>query len=277
MRLSELGELGLLAELERRGLAAAIDADAAVLDGGLVVTQDALVEDVHFRLDWMSWRDLGWRAAAVNLSDLAASGAEPRRPRRLTRASPGRRASRTSSSSTRGCRDRVSTSSAATRREPSRLVPQRHGARAVRAGARPVGRNARRPARRDRPARRSRGCRVPRGCESVAPTAAAAPRGQGARRATPTRCSTSPTGSPLDAAHIAASARAAGRARARARPARRARPSSTTSRSARTTSCSPRSSDPGRLQRDRALRGGRGRRLRSTASRTSSAAGSTSA
>ncbi|MGB8003860.1 MAG: thiamine-phosphate kinase, partial [Gaiellaceae bacterium] len=35
-----------------------------------------LIEGVHFRLDWISWRDLGWRAAAVNLSDLAASGAE---------------------------------------------------------------------------------------------------------------------------------------------------------------------------------------------------------
>src|SRR5262249_4780624 len=45
--------------------------------GGLVVTQDALVEGVRFRFDWISWRDLGWRAAAVNLSDLAASGAEP--------------------------------------------------------------------------------------------------------------------------------------------------------------------------------------------------------
>src|ERR687888_1737132 len=78
MRLSELGELGLLAELERRGLARHIEHDAAKLDGGVVVTQDALVEGVHFRLDWISWRDLGWRAAAVNLSDLAASGAEPR-------------------------------------------------------------------------------------------------------------------------------------------------------------------------------------------------------
>jgi thiamine-monophosphate kinase len=77
MRLSDLGELGLLAELEARGLARSIDADAAVLDGGLVVTQDALVEGVHFRLDWLTWRDLGWRAATVNLSDLAASGAEP--------------------------------------------------------------------------------------------------------------------------------------------------------------------------------------------------------
>ena len=77
MRLSELGELGLLAELERRGLARSIGDDAAQLGEGLVVTQDALVERVHFRLDWISWRDLGWRAAAVNLSDLAASGAAP--------------------------------------------------------------------------------------------------------------------------------------------------------------------------------------------------------
>jgi len=76
MKLSQVGELGLLAELERRGLARAIENDAAQVDG-LVVTQDALVEGVHFRLDWISWRDLGWRAAAVNLSDLAASGAEP--------------------------------------------------------------------------------------------------------------------------------------------------------------------------------------------------------
>ena len=76
MRLSDLGELGFLAELERRGLASAIEHDAAQV-GGLVVTQDALVEGVHFRLDWISFRELGFRAAAVNLSDLAASGAEP--------------------------------------------------------------------------------------------------------------------------------------------------------------------------------------------------------
>jgi len=76
MRLSETGELGLLAELERRGLIVGTEHDAAVVDG-LVLTQDALVEGVHFRLDWLSWRELGYRAAAVNISDLAASGAEP--------------------------------------------------------------------------------------------------------------------------------------------------------------------------------------------------------
>jgi thiamine-monophosphate kinase len=76
-RLSELGEFGLLAELERRGLISGLDAEGAVFADGVVVTQDVLVEDVHFRHAWTSWRDLGYKAAAVNLSDLAAMGAEP--------------------------------------------------------------------------------------------------------------------------------------------------------------------------------------------------------
>jgi thiamine-monophosphate kinase len=77
VQLSELGELGLLQELARLGLAQGIENDAAVLDDGRIVTQDALVEGVHFRLGWISWRDLGYRAAAVNISDLAATGARP--------------------------------------------------------------------------------------------------------------------------------------------------------------------------------------------------------
>jgi len=75
--IGKLGELGLLAELERRGLARGLDAEGALLADGVVVTQDTLVEGVHFRREWTSWRDLGWKAAAVNLSDLAALGAEP--------------------------------------------------------------------------------------------------------------------------------------------------------------------------------------------------------
>jgi thiamine-monophosphate kinase len=74
--LGDVGELGLLAALERLGLAEGIEHDAAVVDG-LVATQDALVEGVHFRFDLLSWRELGSRAAAVNISDLAASGADP--------------------------------------------------------------------------------------------------------------------------------------------------------------------------------------------------------
>src|SRR5262245_26509233 len=74
--LSDVGELGLLNELECRGLVRSIEDDAARI-AGAVVTQDALVEGVHFRLDWIGWRELGFRAAAVNLSDLAASGATP--------------------------------------------------------------------------------------------------------------------------------------------------------------------------------------------------------
>jgi thiamine-monophosphate kinase len=82
MQLSQVGELGLLAELERRGLINGVEHDAARIDPSpageiLVATQDALIERVHFRLDWLDWRALGFRAAAVNLSDLAASGATP--------------------------------------------------------------------------------------------------------------------------------------------------------------------------------------------------------
>jgi thiamine-monophosphate kinase len=69
-------ELELLAELERRGLIEDVADDAAQI-AGVVVTQDALVEGVHFRFDLLSWRELGYRAAAVSISDLAASGAEP--------------------------------------------------------------------------------------------------------------------------------------------------------------------------------------------------------
>ena len=76
MRLSEAGEFGLLRELERRGLASGQDAEGALLAEGRVATLDVLAEGIHFRLDWTSFSDLGYKAAAVNLSDLAALGAE---------------------------------------------------------------------------------------------------------------------------------------------------------------------------------------------------------
>jgi thiamine-monophosphate kinase len=51
--------------------------DAAVLEGGIVLSTDMSVEDVHFRRDWLSPEEIGYRAAAAALSDLAAMAAEP--------------------------------------------------------------------------------------------------------------------------------------------------------------------------------------------------------
>ena len=54
--------------------------DAAVIpdgDGSLVVSTDASVEGVHFRREWLTLEEIGWRAAAAALSDLAAMGARP--------------------------------------------------------------------------------------------------------------------------------------------------------------------------------------------------------
>jgi thiamine-monophosphate kinase len=54
--------------------------DAAVIaapDGRVVATVDTLVHGPDFRLAWSTAFDLGWKAAAVNLADIAAMGARP--------------------------------------------------------------------------------------------------------------------------------------------------------------------------------------------------------
>jgi thiamine-monophosphate kinase len=54
--------------------------DAAVLrapDGRYVVTTDTMVHGPDFRFAWSTPRDLGWKAAATNLADVAAMGATP--------------------------------------------------------------------------------------------------------------------------------------------------------------------------------------------------------
>lgn len=64
--------------------------DAAVLsvDGDLVVSSDVLVEGRHFRTDWSSASDVGWRAAMQNLADIDAMGAVPT-ALQVTIAAPG--------------------------------------------------------------------------------------------------------------------------------------------------------------------------------------------
>jgi thiamine-monophosphate kinase len=80
-KVKDIGEQGLLARLQRFCPPEIIGDDAAVLlttpGKSLVVTTDVLVNEVHFSDVTTSPEDAGWRAAAANLSDLAAMGASP--------------------------------------------------------------------------------------------------------------------------------------------------------------------------------------------------------
>lgn len=80
---ADVGEFGLIdrmvAGLPEAALVGPGD-DAAVVaapDGRVVVTTDVLVEGVHFRRDWSTPVDVGRKAAAASLADVAAMGATP--------------------------------------------------------------------------------------------------------------------------------------------------------------------------------------------------------
>jgi len=94
MKVSELGEFGLidlLAEMVNdsrdkqlsswQQLIVGIGDDAAAWHGDAstqLATVDSLIQDVHFSLGVASWKDLGWKAMAINLSDIAAMGGIPK-------------------------------------------------------------------------------------------------------------------------------------------------------------------------------------------------------
>ena len=83
--LGELGEAAVLARVFPRLPAASTTIvgpgdDAAVLgapDGRYVVTTDMMIDGPDFRQAWSTPHDLGWKAAATNLADVAAMGAVP--------------------------------------------------------------------------------------------------------------------------------------------------------------------------------------------------------
>lgn len=97
MQISELGEFNLIDRiaavisrpnarriqaLDARGfrILRAIGDDAAAWNapaGARVITTDAMVEGVHFNLNYTDWRSLGWKCLAANISDVAAMGCVP--------------------------------------------------------------------------------------------------------------------------------------------------------------------------------------------------------
>jgi len=94
MRVSELGEFGLInlirgniTRYENFGhtpwqeVIVGIGDDAAAWQSDnhiQLATTDTLVQDIHFNLDVINWEELGWKALAVNLSDIAAMGGIPK-------------------------------------------------------------------------------------------------------------------------------------------------------------------------------------------------------
>jgi len=78
-KLSDIGEFGLIEMIRRAG--DGIGDDCAILpqESGLdtLVSTDMLIEGTHFILDKISPFDLGWKSAAVNISDIAAMGGRP--------------------------------------------------------------------------------------------------------------------------------------------------------------------------------------------------------
>ncbi len=86
-RIEDLGEFGLIDRLTKdiklfhKSTVKGVGDDAAVLDYGknfLIVTTDLLIEGIHFDLVYTPLKHLGYKAVAVNLSDVYAMNACPK-------------------------------------------------------------------------------------------------------------------------------------------------------------------------------------------------------
>lgn len=73
-----MNEINLIKKIKNTLKSQYIGDDCAYLkDLGIVISQDSLVEDVHFSKHMMSPYQIGYKSVMVNLSDIAASGAKP--------------------------------------------------------------------------------------------------------------------------------------------------------------------------------------------------------
>ncbi len=73
-----MNEINLINKIKNTLKSQYIGDDCAYLkDLGIVISQDSLVEDVHFSKHMMSPYQIGYKSVMVNLSDIAASGAKP--------------------------------------------------------------------------------------------------------------------------------------------------------------------------------------------------------
>ena len=73
-----MNEINLINKIKNTLKSQYIGDDCAYLkDLGIVISQDSLVEDIHFNKHMMSPYQMGYKSVMVNLSDIAASGAKP--------------------------------------------------------------------------------------------------------------------------------------------------------------------------------------------------------
>src|SRR3989337_3981450 len=87
MYIEQLGEAGLIQRIKRKipandpSIVLGIGDDAAIINSSrrdILLSTDTIREDIHFSMKYYSYYDIGWKAVAVSISDIAAMGGVPK-------------------------------------------------------------------------------------------------------------------------------------------------------------------------------------------------------